>query len=153
MHFVSGTYTNLNYHFVFSTKNREPIIDNVWRETLYEYIGGIVRSEGGVLYRIGGMPDHLHLLINWQQTESLSNLMCRLKAHSSKWVHETFPALRHFAWQDGYAVFSVSKSQCDVVARYIDGQTEHHKKCSFLEELALFLKKHDVEYNSEYIGR
>jgi REP element-mobilizing transposase RayT len=149
---MSDTYSSLHYHFVFGTKNRAPLLADAWRERLCQYIGGIVRSEGGVLERIGGMADHLHLLVSWKQSEALSDLMRAIKANSSRWIHDTLPEMKGFAWQDGYAVFSVSKSQCEAVARYIETQSEHHKKWSFQEELKALLDKHGVEYNPEYSG-
>jgi REP element-mobilizing transposase RayT len=98
------------------------------------------------------MADHLHLLVSWKQSGSLSDLLRAIKANSSRWIHDTFAEMKGFAWQDGYAVFSVSKSQCEAVARYIETQSEHHKKWSFQEELKALLDKHGVEYNPEYFG-
>ncbi len=105
-----------------------------------------------MLERIGGMADHLHLLVSWKQSEALSDLMRAIKANSSRWIHDTFAEMKGFAWQDGYAVFSVSKSQCEAVARYIETQSEHHKKWSFQEELKALLDKHGVEYNPDILG-
>ena len=114
-------------HSVFSTKHREPWIKPEIAERLYPYVGGIVRAEKGVLCHIGGVEDHVHLYLRWRPDESVSNLMRTVKARSSKWVHDTFPALGSFAWQEGYSVFSVSQSQEEAVKKYIVGQAEHHK--------------------------
>ncbi len=149
---MPDTYASLHYHFVFGTKNRAPLLADAWRERLWQYIGGIVRSEGGVLERIGGMADHLHLLVSLKQGGALPDLMRAIKANSSKWIHDSFAEMKGFAWQDGYAVFSVSKSQCEAVAQYIETQSEHHKKRSFQEELRVLLDKHGVEYNPAYFG-
>jgi putative transposase len=108
---MPGTYSQMLLHIVFSTKHREPWIKPEIAERLYPYVGGIVRAEKGMLYDIGGIEDHVHLYLRWRPDESVSNLMRTVKARSSKWVHDTFPALGTFAWQEGYSVFSVSKSQ------------------------------------------
>src|SRR5258708_273434 len=121
---MSGTYSQIILHVVFSTKHREPWITADIRQRLYPYIGGIVRAEKGVLYEIGGVEDHVHMLLRWRPDESVSNLMRTVKARSSKWIHDTFPALGLFKWQEGYSVFSVSKSQEQAVKTYIAGQAE-----------------------------
>jgi REP element-mobilizing transposase RayT len=121
---MAGTYTNLVYHLVFSTKKRIPLISQGLQKSLYKYIGGIIRGEGGTLLEIGGMPEHVHLLTKLKPTESLSEMLNRIKAKSSKWVNEEKMKLRKFGWQDGYAAFSVSQSQIGSVRKYIQKPTE-----------------------------
>lgn len=128
---MPGTYSQLLLHVVFSTKGRAPWITVEIAERLYPYIGGIVRAEKGVLYDIGGMEDHVHMYLRWRPNGSVSDLMRIVKARSSKWIHDEFPALREFAWQEGYSVFSVSKSQEEAVTKYVKGQAEHHKESRF----------------------
>ena len=108
---MPGTYSQILLHIVFSTKRREPWITADCAERLYRYMGGIVRGEKGVVYDIGGVEDHVHMYLRWWPDATISDLMRAVKAGSSKWVHETFPALGAFAWQEGYSVFTVSKSQ------------------------------------------
>jgi REP element-mobilizing transposase RayT len=148
---MPGTYSQLLPHIVFSTKGREPWIDSEVAERLYPYIGGIARADKGVLYDIGGVEDHVHLYLRWRPDGSVSDLMRTVKARSSKWVHDTFPALRGFAWQEGYSVFSVSKSQEKGVKKYIAGQAEHHKKEDFKSELLRILRAHGVEFDKKYV--
>ena len=114
-------------------------------------MGGIVRAEKGVLCHIGGVEDHVHLCLGWRPDESVSALIRTVKARSSKWVHDTFPALGSFAWQEGYSVFSVSKSQEGAVKKYIAGQAAHHKKEDFRSELLRMLRAHGVECNERYV--
>jgi REP element-mobilizing transposase RayT len=148
---MPGTYSQILLHVVFSTKNRESwIMENV-AERLYPYIGGIVRAEKGALYAIGGVGDHVHLYLRWRPDESVSNLMRTVKARSSKWVHDNFPSLRDFAWQEGYSAFSVSKSQEEAVKQYIAGQAEHHKVEDFKSELLRLLRAHGVEFDEGYV--
>ncbi len=148
---MPGTYSQLLIHVVFSTKGRARWISSEVAERLYPYIGGIVRAEKGVLYDIGGVEDHVHLFLRWRADAAVSDLMRTLKSRSTKWVHETFPALREFVWQEGYGVFSVSKSQEDVVWRYIAEQAEHHKREDFKVELLRMLRAHGVEFDERYV--
>ena len=148
---MAGTYSQILLHTVFSTKHRTPWITSELAERLYPYIGGIVREENGVLYDIGGVDDHVHLYLRWRTDKAISDLMRTVKARSSKWVHDEFPQLAAFAWQEGYAVFSVSKSQEDAVKKYIAGQAEHHRKVDFKSELLKLLRAHEIEFDERYV--
>ncbi len=148
---MPGTYSQLLLHVVFSTKGRTPWIAPEIAERLYPYIGGIVRAEKGVLYDIGGVEDHIHMYLRWRPDGSVSDLMRAVKARSSKWVHETYPNLAAFAWQEGYSVFSVSKSQEEAVKKYIVGQAEHHRKEDFKLEFLRILRAHGVEFEEKYV--
>jgi len=147
---VPGTYSQLLLHVVFSTKGRTPWITHEVADRLYPYIGGVIRAEKGVLLDIGGIEDHVHLYLRWRPDGSISDLMRTVKAQSSKWLHAEFPALHDFAWQEGYSVFSVSKSQEDAVKKYIAGQAEHHKKEDFKIELLRLFRAHGVEFEERY---
>ncbi len=138
-------------HIVFSTKGRQPWITPEVRDRLHTFIGGVVGDEKGSLLAIGGMPDHEHLLVRWRTDEDIATLMRHVKARSSRWVHETFPTLRAFAWQEGYSVFSVSKSGEGDVRSYIENQGEHHKKWDFKAELLKLLRAHEVEFEEKYV--
>jgi REP element-mobilizing transposase RayT len=148
---MPGTYSQILLHIVFSTKNRGPWITAEIAGDLYAYIGGIVRAENGTLYECGRMPDHVHLYLRWRTDGAVSDLMRTLKARSSLWVHEKYPALREFAWQEGYSVFSVSKSQEETVKKYIRGQAAHHKRVDFKTELIALLKRHGIEFDERYV--
>ena len=144
---MSGTYTRLVYHIVFSTKLRLPLIHDELKPDLYAYIGGIVRAEGGVLLEANGVEDHVHLLIRLKPTACVADCVRLLKANSSKWMNEEKMQWRKFAWQDGYSAFTVSRSQEPRVQAYIRNQVEHHRKCDYQSELLYLLEKHSVEYN------
>ena len=148
---MPGTYSQVLLHVVFSTKGREAWITPHLAERLYPDIGGIVRAEKGVLYDIGGVEDHVHMYLRWRPDGSISDLMRTVKARSSKWVHETYPNLAAFAWQEGYSVFSVSKSQEDAVKKYIAGQAEHHRTEDFKSELLRLLRAHGIEFDERYV--
>ena len=148
---MAGTYSQLLLHVVFSTKGRVGWITPDVVERLYPYIGGIVRAEGGVLYDIGGVEDHVHLYLRWRPDGSVADLMRTVKSWSTKWVHGSMPHLSAFAWQAGYSVFSVSRSQEDAVKRYIATQVEHHKREDFKSEMLRILTAHGVAFEEQYV--
>jgi len=145
------SYTCLHYHLVFSTKNRAPTITAEIRPRLWEYLGGIVRGERGIPIEVGGTDDHVHLLVTLRQDQALSEFLKKLKAGSSKWVHETFPDSRGFWWQTGYGAFTVSHSGIDAVKAYILTQEEHHKERTFQEEFLTLLVKHEIAFDEKYL--
>jgi len=138
-------------HFIFSTKNRTPDIRPDWRDRLYEYLGGILRSEGSCLLSAGGMPDHIHLLVSLSKQVSVSDCLRTIKSNSSGWIHDEIPRMRGFSWQAGYAAFTVSYSNLGEVRNYIQNQEEHHRKKTFKEELIVFLKANNIEYDERYL--
>ncbi len=148
---MPGTYSQILLHAVFSTKYREPSITPQLTERLYPYMGGIVRAEKGVLYDIGGVADHVHMYLRWRPDDLISDLMRTVKSRSSLWMHQTFPGLGGFAWQEGYSVFSVSKSQEATVKKYIAAQTEHHTREDFKSELLRLLRAHEIEFDERYV--
>lgn len=148
---MSSTLTNLLYHIVFSTKNREPIINKPIRADLYKYIGCIIRGEGGTLLEIGGMPDHLHLVVRFKAEPSVATMVKIIKSKSSKWLNEQPKRPGRFEWQRGYAAFTVSVSQLEPVRSYVRNQEQHHRRKTFQEELRLMLEKHGVEYDERYL--
>lgn len=138
-------------HCVFSTKERRPFLTAAIRARLWPYLGGIARENGMKALAIGGVADHVHLLLSLPATLSVSKAMQLLKGNSSKWLRETFPELRQqdFAWQEGFGAFSIGVSGVEDTKRYIQTQEEHHRQRSFQEELEIFLKKHGCEFKPE----
>lgn len=137
-------------HIVFSTKDRTEWIADSFAPRLYAYIGGIARNHDCELIAAGGVEDHIHLLATLHQSCALAELVRDIKANSSRWVHDEL-RVSDFAWQNGYACFSVSKSNVDAVVKYINTQREHHATRSFKDELIALLEKHGVEYRPEYV--
>ncbi len=148
---MAHSFTHLLSHIIFSTKDRYPFINEPLRERLPPYLGGIVRELHADALAIGGMPDHVHLLVRAPATLAIADLMRVLKTNASRWVHETWPQQRKFAWQTGYGAFSVSQSAADEVRAYIQRQAEHHQKMTFQEEFVAFLRRHGIEYDERYI--
>ncbi len=145
-----STFTSLHYHFVFSTKNRETSIKPSWRSQLHEYLGGTVRGLDGFPQGIGGVEDHVHLLVGLKPTNCISDFMRELKKSASTWVHQEVGD-SGFAWQVGYAAFSVSATARKGVKAYIANQEEHHRKQTFREELEDLLKRAGVDYDPKYL--
>lgn len=139
---MSHTYTCLMAHFIFSTKDRRRFIDDDLALRLHPYLGGIAGDLDCKALAIGGVADHVHLLISYPAKLAVSNLVRDLKANSSKWIHDTFPHRESFAWQPGYAAFSVSMSVKPTVCDYIGHQVEHHQRQTLYEEIAALLAKH-----------
>jgi len=147
---VSGTYTNLLNHIVFSTKERAPLIDASLRDELHKYVGGIIRGQRSEPIEIGGMPDHLHVVAKFHPEMSVSAMVRLIKSNSSKWVNER-PKKGRFSWQTGYGAFSVSESQLPVVQSYVKNQESHHRKRTFQEEFQTLLDKHGINYEERYL--
>jgi REP element-mobilizing transposase RayT len=127
---VSHSYTNLLYHIVFSTKQREPWLDATIRPRVWEYLGGAIRGEGGVPLIVNGVADHVHILAKLRQDIAVSDVLRAIKANSSGWIHETFPHLAGFAWQVGYGAFSVSHSRSRVPVHRRSGSTPSERLVS-----------------------
>ena len=145
------SYTCLHYHLVFSTKHRAPAITPEIRPRLWEYFGGIVRGQKGIPVQIGGTADHVHLLVTLRQEPARAAFLRELKAGSSRWVHDTFPAAGDFAWQVGYRAFTVSHSGRDAVRAYIADQEEHHRTVTFQGEFRALLVKHGIQFDEKYL--
>ncbi|MBN8646178.1 MAG: IS200/IS605 family transposase [Planctomycetes bacterium] len=137
-------------HIVFSTKNREPFILVSIALRLHAYLGGIARSRKCEPVAVGGVEDHVHLLIGVHPSIALADLVRDLKANSSKWMHDDV-GVRNFAWQSGYGAFSVSRDHAEGVTAYIRNQREHHATVDFKGEFLAFLDKHIVEFDERYV--
>jgi REP element-mobilizing transposase RayT len=148
---MPNTFTSLHYHIIFGTKHRERWITPDIEERVWAYLGGIARENDLHPLLIGGVEDHIHILLGLPPTLTVSEALKRIKGGSSGWVKENFPACRNFAWQDGYGAFTVSKSLIPDVEAYIRGQRDHHKVKTFQEEYRAFLDKHEVKYDERYL--
>ena len=141
---MSHSYICCLIHVVFSTAERRPLLHEHVQQRLHAYIGGIARENGMAALAVGGVADHVHALLSLSRTITAAKAVQLLKAGSSKWLKESCEGLRGFAWQEGYAAFSVSLSQRNKVADYILHQPEHHKRMSFAEEFSRLLRAHGI---------
>lgn len=141
-----------NYlHIIFSTRDREPIIDSSIESELHQYLGGICKGLDCQSLKIGGACDHIHILCLLSKNITLAAFMKDIKSNSSKWIKTKGNQYRDFFWQTGYGAFSINPAQTDAVISYIANQHEHHRKKSFKEEYLTFLKKYDVAYDEQYL--
>ena len=143
------TYAQNAIHVVFSTKDRAKLIPQDFQPRMWAYVAGICKNHGILVRAIGGMDDHIHLLIQVPPSLSLAKAVLAIKSNSSKWANEQG---HKFAWQQGYAAFSVSASLVPAVVRYIQTQESHHRKMSFDTEFLALLKKHGVEFDPTFIS-
>lgn len=140
---MSSTYLSLHYHIVFSTKFRQKLIDKSWQKLFYLHIGNQIKHLNAVPEAIGGVSDHLHLLIGLEASHQLAEVVRAIKYSSSRWVH-TELKITNFAWQNGYSAFTVSYSAINIVKNYINNQETHHQKKSFDYEISQLLQKNNL---------
>ena len=147
---MSSTHLSLHYHLVFGTKERAQLIAPVWQERLHAYLGGVLGAMDAVPCIIGGVADHVHLLVGLRATHRLSDVMRELKSVSSTWIHEEI-GQPGFAWQEGYGAFTVSASRLETVRNYIKNQKEHHRTRTFREEYETMLRNSGVVFDARYL--
>jgi putative transposase len=146
---MAGKYLCVNLHMIWSTKGRKSQIDLQWHHRLHAFMASVARFRGAKLIEANSRPDHVHLYVSMPSTITIADLVNALKANSTRW--QTFSNRRWFSWQEGYAAFSVSRSQEQAVIEYIRNQDEHHKKRGFEEELLELLDRHGIAYDPRYL--
>jgi len=148
---MSQSLSKLYIHAVFHVKNNECLIKPEDEKELYAYIGGIVKLSKSIPIAINGTENHIHVLCVMSKNISLAKLLEDIKGDSSRWIKTLGPHYREFAWQGGYAGYSVSQSKVDIVKKYIENQKIHHKSQTFKEEYIQFLNENKVDYNEDYL--
>ena len=138
-------------HVVFSLKNRAPFITPDLARRLHQYLAATALGNGTKALDIGGMPDHIHLLLSFGREVTIADTVKTLKAGSSRWVHDTFSSRHEFAWQNGYGVFSVGYPELGAVRAYITGQEEHHRQTTFQDEYRELLRRHGMEWDDRFV--
>ena len=138
-------------HLVYSTKHREPWIDEEHLSSLFAYQAGIFAEWESPAVAIGGVEDHVHALFCLSKNHPLKKVVEEVKKGSSKWMKSDGRKLPQFCWQAGYAAFSVSQSNVAAVTRYIEGQKEHHRRVSFQDEVRALFKRHEIEFDERYV--
>jgi REP element-mobilizing transposase RayT len=148
---MANTYSQIYLQIVFSVKGRQNLISKNWKEELYKYICGIVNGKEQKVYAIGGVADHIHILVSIKPTIALSDLVRAIKANSSKWINEKGFIKGKFQWQEGFGAFSYAHSQLDIIIAYINNQEQHHLKKTFRDEYTELLQKFDVQCDENYL--
>ena len=148
---MASTLVKIDIHLIFHIKSMGIIMRDDDLDRIFAYIGGTIRSIGGIPIEVGGMPDHIHILTSLPKTMALADFVRTIKAESSKWMKSVDGYYHRFAWQEGYGAFSVSPSLTEKTIQYIRNQAEHHKKRSFQEEYKLFLEAYGISYDERYV--
>jgi putative transposase len=148
---MANTYTQIYIQIVFSVKGRQNLMHKNWKDELHKYICGVVNGKDQKVYAIGGVADHIHILVSIKPTILISDLVRDIKANSSKWINENHYLNGKFQWQDGFGAFSYSQSQLDNVIAYINNQELHHQKKTFKDEYIELLHKFNIEYDEKYL--
>ena len=138
-------------HLIFSTKNRDPILNPEICAELHPYLAGVLHEDGCPSLQVGGVEDHVHLLFGLSRTRTVAQVVENVKTSSSKWIKAKGTAFAKFYWQAGYGGFSVSQSNVGAVVQYIQNQAEHHRKVTFQEEYRKFLKRYQIAYDENYV--
>lgn len=133
---------NVLIHLVFSTRDRSPCLEAAWRPVLHGYLAGTARGLGCDCARVGGWADHVHVAVRLPRSLSIGTLVEELKISSARWLSRGRPGLAGFAWQRGYAAFSVGPAEFAALVAYIDEQDELHRTRTFQEEYRDFLGRH-----------
>jgi putative transposase len=145
------SFTSCLIHCVWSTKCREPYLNADIRARLWPYLGGVAKQNQIRALAIGGTSDHVHILVSLPSTLPVAKAVQLLKGNSSKWIHETFPRLHSFEWQERYGAFSIGVSGVDKTKAYIQSQEEHHRRHSFRDEFTAMLCKHGLANEEPFV--
>lgn len=148
---MASTLTNLIIHVVFSTKYRVPMITAALQPELYAYMGGIIKNDGGIPLAVGGIQNHVHIVMKLKPSQALADAMRKIKGSSSKWINERGVLTKRFSWQQGYGAFSVSRSQVQRTVQYVRNQKNHHCRQTYKDEYLSLLEKHHIEYDNRYL--
>lgn len=149
---MPNTYSQIYIQLVFATKDREITIHPNFREEIEKYICGIFNNKNQKVIAIYANPDHIHIFFSYKNLViSIPELVKIVKVESTKFINDKEFCQRKFSWQEGYGAFSYSKSQAEVVKKYVLNQEEHHKKKSFRTEYLQLLEKFEIEFRPEYL--
>ncbi len=148
---MADTYAQAYFHLVFAVKSRQALIQKSWKDDLEKYISGIIQNNGHKLIAIGSMPDHIHIFIGYNLTQTIPVLVEKIKTSSNHWIKENKFSKVKFNWQNGYGAFTHSHSQIDAVAKYVLNQESHHRRKTFREEYLDMLDKFKIEYKEKYV--
>jgi putative transposase len=148
---MAQSLSNILLHLVFSTKNREPFIDESIERELFKYVATVARTLHCPTHGIGAANDHIHIACTLARTVTVSKLIQEIKQDSSQWMKRQGPAYVDFAWQNGYGAFSIGQSQLEDLQRYIANQRDHHRRESFEDEFRRLLAKYEIEADERYL--
>ncbi len=148
---MADTFLQIDIQIVFAVKGRQSLIQNSWKEELYQYITGIVQNHKHKVLKVNGMPDHIHIFIGYNHNQLLPDLVREIKTSSNKFINRKKFIPHNFSWQQGYGAFSNNRSDRDRVIKYIENQEKHHRQKTFREEYLEFLHTFQIAYEEQYL--
>ena len=148
---MANTYSQIILHVIFAVKSRNALLPTCELPRIHAYIAGTLKKLGHFPYAVGGIENHVHILLGFNITHTIPDMVRDVKSMVSRFINDNHMILYRFEWQAGYGCFSYSKSQVETVCHYISRQHEHHKSVSFEDEMRLFLDKFDIEYDERYM--
>jgi putative transposase len=148
---MAGNYSQIYLQFVFVVKRRQNLLQKPWRDEVFKYMNGIIKEKGQRSIIVNGVSDHVHVFVGYKPSMNMSDLVRDIKNNSSRFINQRGFTNYKFAWQEGYAVFSYSKSEVDNVYRYIANQENHHRETSFRDEYIKTLEEFEIEYDTKYL--
>lgn len=146
-----STYTQIIYQIVFGTKNRERTLTKDKRDDLFKYISGLLENKKCKLYRINGVEDHIHILMDLHPTVALASLVKDIKLASTEFIKANKLFKNFRGWQEGYGAFTYSIREKEMLINYIKNQEAHHSKKTFVKEYLEFLKEFEIEFDERYL--
>ncbi|GIW95709.1 MAG: transposase [Pirellulaceae bacterium] len=148
---MAHSLAKMYVHVVFSTKHRLPVLLEEWRGQLFGVFIGIARHIGCPALAVGGVADHVHLLLLWSRTISVAEGVGKIKSATSAWLNKSGRLPAAFHWQNGYGAFSIGQSEVRGITEYIRKQPEHHRTQSFENELREWLRRYEIEWDERYV--
>ncbi|MEZ3562887.1 MAG: IS200/IS605 family transposase [Duncaniella sp.] len=150
---MANTYTQVYLHIIFAVKNRASLLPATSLTRVHSYIGGVLKQHGHIPLAIGGIDNHIHIMVAYNIRQSISDMIRDIKSSSSRFINESRIIPFHFEWQSGYGCFSYSHSQINSVCEYINHQHEHHKSISLETEVRTILDRLGMTYDERYVIR
>jgi len=144
-------YTQIIYQIIFCPKYRTPCLHKDTRQQVFQYIAGVIKNKNCHLFQINGVEDHLHILTHLHPSISLASLIKDIKISSNGFIKEHRLFHEFVGWQDGYNAFTYSYSAVPNLISYVRNQEEHHKKMTYLDEMKVLFKEHNIEFDEKYI--
>jgi REP element-mobilizing transposase RayT len=148
-----NTFTNIYLHIIFCTKYRDAAIGEYWKSDLHAYIASVINANGHRAIIVGGVSDHIHILLLYNPKQSVSDLVRDVKIESTQWINKMHHTMCRFAWQKGYGVFSYSSSQMETVRRYISNQETHHANVDCINEFKSILKNRGMDFDKQFLPK
>jgi putative transposase len=148
---MANTYFQIYLHFVFAVNHRHCLIDKKHKNELHKYITGLVQNRKAKMLAVHCMPDHIHIFVGFNPSVLIADFVKEIKVESNQFINGKKWIRQKFRWQEGYGVFSYSRSHIGNVISYITNQEKHHQKRSFRQEYVTILKKFDVAFQDRYL--